>query len=50
MLQLSRSVKWVDVHCDHASTQNTKQRHRVLQQVRHHQSDTVTFFQLEIVL
>ncbi|MNI69478.1 hypothetical protein D3C73_1252250 [compost metagenome] len=45
MLQFTRCVQWVHVYHNHAGTQNAKQRHRILQQVRHHQCDTIALFQ-----
>ncbi len=45
MLQLARGIQRVNVNHDHPGAQNAKQRHRILQQVRHHQRDPVAFFQ-----
>ncbi|MNP70485.1 hypothetical protein D3C76_1667240 [compost metagenome] len=45
MLQLARGIEGVNVNHDHPGAQNAKQRHRILQQVRHHQRDPVAFFQ-----
>ena len=45
MFQFARGIKRIDVHDNHASAQDTKQRHRILQQIRHHQRDTVAFLQ-----
>lgn len=43
VFQLARGVKRVDVDDNHPGTQDAEQRHRVLQQVRHHQRDAVSF-------
>lgn len=43
MLQLARGVQRVNVDDNHPGTQDTEQRHRVLQQVRHHQRDAIPF-------
>jgi hypothetical protein len=45
VLQLSGCVHRVHVHHHHAGAQDAKQRHRILQQVGHHQRDTVTALQ-----
>ena len=45
MFKLARRVKRVNVDHNHPGTQDAKQRHRVLQQVRHHQRDAIPFLQ-----
>ncbi|CCJ92980.1 hypothetical protein BN131_653 [Cronobacter malonaticus 681] len=50
VFQLTRRVERVDVHNDHSGAQNAKQRHRILQKVRHHQRDAIAFLQAEALL
>ena len=41
VLQFARGIQRVNVDGNHSGTQDPKQRHRVLQQVRHHQRDAI---------
>ncbi|CCK02935.1 hypothetical protein BN129_1519 [Cronobacter sakazakii 701] len=50
MLQLARRVERVDVHDDHSGAQNAEQRHRILQEIWHHQRHAIAFLQAQALL
>ena len=50
MLQFASGVERVDVDDDQPCSQDAKNSHRILQQVRHHQCHAVTLLQAQSVL
>ena len=47
MFQLARGIERVNVNHDHPCPEDPEQRHRVLQQVWHHQRDAIPFLQAQ---
>ena len=49
MLQLAIGIEWIGVHHDKTSSQCTENRHWILQQVRHHDGDSIALDQSGLV-
>ena len=47
VLELARRIERINVDHHHAGAQHAEQRHRILQQIRHHQRDAIAFFQAQ---